>query len=121
MKALDYFLLAIVVTLFACIASASEPGVEQETDDTVVSRPVPQQWFSRAEVKKLIMSCGAYNIDVCGDVICEGDSGFEETIHATVSAILLCMQDPSMSREYVSRRKQREVLRAFDLGWWNFE
>lgn len=64
-------------------------------------------------VKDRIRACTAEQIDICGDLICEGDLDFDSVIAGTGWAIEYCFEpDYELDEEYFDEDRQRELFRC---------
>ena len=64
-------------------------------------------------VSELILACAAKQIDMCGDLICEGDLDPNSVIAGTTSAILYCLEYPEgVGSFYFRKEEQAEQFRG---------
>lgn len=97
------FILILFVAQISCASVAPKPDVKPS-----VLTP-----------KDIIRACAAEQIDLCGDLICEGDLDFDQVIAGTAWAITNCFEDAGpISSEYLNTDKQNEVFKTYKVEEW---
>ena len=66
--------------------------------------------------RDIIRACTAEQLEMCGDLICEGDLDFDQVIAGTASAIELCFEHTEIiGKKYFDKKKQQEVFKRYKV------
>lgn len=69
--------------------------------------------------RDIVRACAAEQIDLCGDLICEGDLDFDQVIAGTAWAITNCFEDTeTIGKEYFKPERQKEIFKAYNVEEW---
>lgn len=94
------FILILFVAQLSCASVAPRPEVKP----------------SVLTSKEMIRACAAEQIDMCGDLICEGDLDFDQVIAGTAWAITNCFEDTeTIGKEYFKPERQKEIFKAYNV------
>lgn len=65
---------------------------------------------------EIVRACTTEQLDLCGDIICEGDEVFELIIARMGSAIEYCFEEPdSIDEKYYDAKVRKEVYIKYNV------